>query len=381
LIHIQIPTRTKSYEVLIEPGALSRAAAHIREALPKARHFVVVTSGPVRAHWGQPLLDSFAADGARIDLIEMPDGERHKNLTTIERLSTQLVKLNADRNTVLISLGGGVVGDVTGFLAGIYMRGIRFVQVPTTFLSQVDSSIGGKTGVNLSSGKNMVGVFKQPELVLADPQVLATLPDREYRSGLYESLKAGIIRNPRIFEFMEENRGPVLAKDPGALEWLIAESVRVKANVVGEDEEEHGVRKILNFGHTIAHALESETGYKYFLHGEAVAWGMIAAASISAAMHRLPPAAAARIRRLVLAYAPLPKVEVRPKAIFRRLVSDKKTLDGQVHFILARDIGEVEIVTDVPESAVVQAVEELCAISQEQPACGHQIGNVRIGTR
>jgi len=175
---------------------------------------------------------------------------------------------------------------------------------------------------------------------------------------------------------MEENRGPVLAKDPGALEWLIAESVRVKANVVGEDEEEHGVRKVLNFGHTIAHALESETGYKYFLHGEAVAWGMIAAASISAAMHRLPPAAAERIRRLVLAYAPLPKVEVRPRAIFRRLASDKKTLGGQVHFILARDIGEVEIVTDVPESAVLQAVEELRAISQEQPALG-----VRIGTR
>ncbi len=376
MIRIPIPTRTKSYEVLIEPGVLNSAAAHIREALPKARHFVVVTSRPVRAHWGQPLLDSFAADGARIDLIEMPDGERHKNLTTIERLSTQLVKLNADRNTVLIALGGGVVGDVTGFLAGIYMRGIRFVQVPTTFLSQVDSSVGGKTGVNLSSGKNMVGVFKQPELVLADPQVLATLPDREYRSGLYESLKAGIIRNPRIFEFMEEKRGPVLAKDPGALEWLIAESVRVKANVVGEDEEEHGVRKVLNFGHTIAHALESETGYKYFLHGEAVAWGMIAAASISAAMHRLPPAAAERIRRLVLAYAPLPKVEVRPRAIFRRLASDKKTLGGQVHFILARDIGEVEIVTDVPESAVLQAVEELRAISQEQPALG-----VRIGTR
>jgi len=376
LIHIQIPTRPKSYEVLIEPGVVSRAVAHLREAVGSVRHFVVVTSRPVRAHWGQPLLDSFAADGARIDLIEMPDGERHKNLTTIERLSTQLVKLNADRNTVLIALGGGVAGDVTGFLAGIYMRGIRFVQVPTTFLSQVDSSVGGKTGVNLSSGKNMVGVFKQPELVLADPQVLATLPDREYRSGLYESLKAGIIRNPRIFEFMEENRGPVLAKDPGALEWLIAESVRVKADVVSEDEEEHGVRKILNFGHTIAHALESETGYKHFLHGEAVAWGMIAAASISAAMHRLPPAAAERIRRLVLAYAPLPKVEVRPKAIFRRLVSDKKTLDGQVHFILARDIGEVEIVTDVPESAVVQAVEELRAISQEQPACG-----VRIGTR
>ena len=233
MIRIQIPTRTKTYDVLIEQGLLRSAATYIREALPKARHFVVVTSEPIRQHWGKLLLDSFASDGARVDVIEMPDGERRKNLSTIEKLSSQLVKLKADRNTVLIALGGGVVGDVTGFLAGIYMRGIRFVQIPTTFLSQVDSSVGGKTGVNLTVGKNLVGVFKQPELVLVDPQVLSTLPEREYRSGLYESLKAGVIRNPRIFEFMEQNREQVLAKDPGALEWLIAESVRVKADVVG----------------------------------------------------------------------------------------------------------------------------------------------------
>jgi 3-dehydroquinate synthase len=375
LIRIPIPTRTKSYEVLIEPGLLRSAAAPIRAALPKARHYVVVTSGPARACWSQPLLDSFAAEsasgGARVDVIEMPDGERYKNLTTIGRLSSQLVSLKADRNTVLVALGGGVVGDVTGFLAGIYMRGIRFVQVPTTFLSQIDSSVGGKTGVNLASGKNLIGVFRQPELVLADPVVLSTLPDREYRSGLYESIKAGIIRNPKIFDFMEQNREAILAKEPSALEWLIAESVRVKAEVVGEDEEEHGLRKILNFGHTIAHALEAETGYKYFRHGEAVAWGMIAAASISAAMGRLAPGDSARIRAVVRAYAELPPVEVRPSAIFRRLVSDKKTLDGVVHFILARAIGQVEIATDVPERAVLDAVEELCRISREQPEPAH----------
>jgi 3-dehydroquinate synthase len=363
LIRIQIPTRTKTYDVLIEPGLLRSAATHIREVLPKARHFVVVSAGPIRRHWGQILLDSFGSDSARVDVIEMLDGERHKNLSAVEKLSDQLVKLKADRNTVLIALGGGVVGDVTGFLAGIYMRGIRFVQVPTTFLSQVDSSVGGKTGVNLKGGKNLAGVFKQPELVLADPQALSTLPDREYRSGLYESLKAGVIRNPRIFEFMEQNREQILARDLGKLEWLIAESVRVKADVVGEDEEEHGVRKILNFGHTIGHALEAETGYKYFLHGEAVAWGMVAAAGISAAMQRISAASAQRIKNLTLSYALLPKVECRPKAIFRRLASDKKTLDGQVHFILPREIGEVEIRTDVSEGAVLQAVEELRSLS------------------
>ncbi len=241
-------TRTKSYDVLIEQGLMRSAASYIRDTLPTARHFVVVTSPPIARYWVKLLLDSFASDDARVDVIEMPDGERRKTLSTVETLSTRLVKLKADRNTVLLALGGGVVGDVTGFLASIYMRGIRFVQIPTTFLAQVDSSVGGKTGVNLTVGKNLIGAFQQPELVLVDPQVLATLPDREFRSGLYESLKAGVIHNPRIFEFMEHNQQQVLAKDLGSLEWLIAESVRVKADVVGQDEEEHGLRKILNFG-------------------------------------------------------------------------------------------------------------------------------------
>lgn len=364
MIRIQIQTRTKTYDVLIEQGLLRSAAAYIRETLPTAKHFVVVTSAPIRKHWGKPLLDSFASDRARVDVIEMPDGERRKTISTVENLSNKLVKLKADRNTVLIALGGGVVGDVTGFLASIYMRGIRFVQIPTTYLAQVDSSVGGKTGVNLTAGKNLVGCFKQPELVLVDTHVLSTLPDREYRSGLYESLKAGVIRNPRIFEFMEQKREQVLAKDPISLEWLIAESVRVKADVVGQDEEEHGLRKILNFGHTIGHALEAETSYKVFLHGEAVAWGMVASAMIAVVMHKTSPEAAQRIISMVLAYAPLPNVDVRPKAIFRRLASDKKTLDGLVHFVLPHDIGQVDIVTNVPERAVLQVVEELRNLSQ-----------------
>jgi 3-dehydroquinate synthase len=364
LIRIQIQTRTKSYEVLIEAGLLRSAATYIRDALPSAKHFVIVTSAPIRKHWGATLLESFAADSARVDVLEMLDGERRKTLSTVESLSGQLVKLKADRNTVLIALGGGVVGDVTGFLASIYMRGIRFIQIPTTFLAQVDSSVGGKTGVNLNVGKNLIGTFKQPEMVLVDPQVLTTLPEREFRSGLYESLKAGVIRDPRIFDFMEQNREAVLAKHASSLEWLIAESVRVKADVVGQDEDERGVRKILNFGHTIGHALEAETGYKLFLHGEAVAWGMVASAMIAVGMHKTSLPAAQRIISLVLAYASLPKVDVRPKAIFRRLASDKKTLDGQVHFVLPREIGTVEIVTDVPERAVLQVVEELRNLSQ-----------------
>ena len=364
MIRIEIKTRTKTYDVLIEQGILRSAATYIREVLPTAKHFVVVSSVSIRKHWGKILADSFASDGVRLDVLEMLEGERRKTLSTIETLSSQLVKLKADRNTVLVALGGGVIGDVTGFLASVYMRGIRFVQIPTTFLSQVDSSVGGKTGVNLTVGKNLVGSFKQPELVLVDPQVLTTLPEREYRSGLYESLKAGVIRSPRIFEFMEQNREQVLARHPGSLEWLIAESVRVKADVVGQDEEEHGLRKILNFGHTIGHALEAETGYKVFLHGEAVAWGMVAAAMIAVGMHKTSAADAQRIISLVLAYDSLPEVGVRPKAIFRRLANDKKTLDGQVHFILPCGIGQVDISTNVPERAVLQVVEELRNLSQ-----------------
>jgi 3-dehydroquinate synthase len=350
--------------VLIEQGVLRTAAGCIRQALPEAKHFVAVTSAPVRKHWGKVLAESFESDAMRLDVIEMPDGERYKRLETVEKLASELVKLKADRNTVLVALGGGVVGDVTGFLASIYMRGVRFVQIPTTFLAQVDSSVGGKTGVNLAAGKNLVGCFKQPELVLIDPLALGTLPEREYRSGLYESLKAGVIRNPAIFDFMEQKREQVLAQDAAALEWLIAESVRVKAEVVGQDEEEHGLRRILNFGHTIGHALESETGYKVFLHGEAVAWGMVAAAMIAVGLQRFPLEQAQRMIGLVLAYAALPRVEARPKAIFRRLASDKKTIEGQVHFVLPRRIGEVEIATDVSERAVLEVVEELRNLSR-----------------
>lgn len=311
-----------------------------------------------------PLLESFTGDPARVDVIEMQDGERYKTMSTVERLASELVKLNADRNTVLIALGGGVVGDVTGFLAGIYMRGIRFVQVPTTFLAQVDSSVGGKTGVNLRVGKNLVGCFKQPELVLADPMVLTSLPEREYRSGLYESLKTGVIRNPEIFEFMEAQRDTILERKIEALEWLIAESVRVKADVVGEDEEEHGVRKILNFGHTIGHALEADTSYKVFLHGEAVAWGMIAATRMAQRTKRIDAEEASRIIQLVLSYNKLPPVQSRANNITRRLGADKKTLDGQVHFILPCAVGRVEDTTDVAAEVVLEAVSELRSFPQ-----------------
>jgi 3-dehydroquinate synthase len=364
LIRVTVNTISRSYEALIEQAVLRSAGTYIREVMPRVGKLFTITVAPVRKHFGKILAQSFEAAKLENVFVEMPNGERYKTLATVEELGSRLVKLGADRHATLVTLGGGVVGDVGGFLASIYMRGIDFVQIPTTFLAQIDSSVGGKTGVNLSLGKNMLGSFKQPSLVLIDPDVLLTLPDREYSSGLFEALKTGIIRNPRILDFMEENRDRILRREPGTMEWLIAECVRVKASVVGEDEEEHGPRKILNFGHTIAHALEAETGYWTFLHGEAVAWGMIAATMISAGMQKLDSATAQRIIGAILSYAPLPKVDVKPRNILRCMARDKKVLDGKIQWVLPLEIGKAEFVTDVPERAILQAIDELRYLSQ-----------------
>jgi 3-dehydroquinate synthase len=355
---------TAAYSAHIESGLLARAGEIIREAVPNCERLYVVTAPPVRKSWGAALAASLDAAGLKYELLEIKDGERAKTFATVEDLADRMVRRGADRRSTMVALGGGVVGDLAGFLASVYMRGIDVVQLPTTFLAQVDASIGGKTGVDLRAGKNLVGTFHQPRTVLIDPAVLTTLPEREYRSGLYEALKYGVISNPEIFRFMEEKRETILQRDPTALEWLIAECVRVKAGVVAADEREGGLRRILNFGHTIGHALEAETAYKQFLHGEAVAWGMVAAAMIAAAMQRTDSDTARRIISTVLAYASLPKVEAHGKRIAHRLAMDKKTVNGVVHFVLPAAIGNVEIVNDVPARAVVQAVDELRYLSQ-----------------
>lgn len=336
----------------------------MREVLPDAQQVVIVSVARVRKLFGKHFESSFKAENIDFSWLEMPDGEKYKTLATVEDLGLRMSKLGADRESVVVALGGGVVGDVAGFLGSIYMRGVRVIQVPTTFLAQIDSSVGGKTGVNLSEGKNLLGTFNQPKLVIVDPEVLQVLPEREYRSGLFEALKAGVIWNARIFDFMEENRDRILQRDLNTLEWLIAESVRVKAAVVAEDEHEKNLRRILNFGHTIGHALEAETGYKHFLHGEAVAWGMIAATMIAIGMQRTDSRTAQRIISIILAYAALPKVDVKPRAVLKRLTKDKKTVAGKVHFVLPAQIGKVDIESQVPEKAVLQAVEELRYLSQ-----------------
>jgi 3-dehydroquinate synthase len=358
MICIPVTTPSRSYEVLIGSGVLARAGGCLGKILDERRVFVV-TVQPVRRRWAKVLLQSLTAAGIEATLVEMPDGERSKRLATLENLAEKLVKQGADRGATLIALGGGVVGDVTGFLASIYMRGVDVIQAPTTVLAQVDAAIGGKTGVNLMAGKNLLGTFHQPRAVLVDPDVLNTLAGREYRAGLYESLKCGVIGDAGLFKLFEDKRREILDRDPVMVEKVIADSVRLKASVVSADERESGLRQVLNFGHTIGHALETETRYTRLLHGEAVAWGMIAATHIALSTGKLDSVTAGRITNAVLGFGKLPRMKVQTANIMKRLRSDKKTRQGVLHFILPREIGKVEIASDVPEAVVRSAVDEI----------------------
>ena len=348
--------------MLLGSGLLASAGEHLGKLVGRRRVFVI-TVPPVRRRWGKVLLQSLAEAGVQAVALEMADGERFKRLATLEKLAESLVKLGADRSATLIALGGGVVCDVTGFLASVYMRGVDVIQIPTTVLAQVDAAIGGKTGVNLQSGKNLLGTFHQPRVVLIDPNVLTTLPSREYRAGLYEALKCGIIGNAGLFRLFEDRRREILDRDPSVVEKVIAESVRLKARVVSADEREGGLRQVLNFGHTIGHALEAETRYTQLLHGEAVAWGMIAATKIALSTGKLDSATAERISDAILGFGRLPRMKVQTTGVLKRLHSDKKARQGVVHFVLPRQIGRVEIVSDVPAAAVRSAVEEIRKLS------------------
>jgi 3-dehydroquinate synthase len=313
----------------------------------------VLTSPEIWALWGPSLQQSFA--DAPVVLF-LPPGEEHKTLRSVERLARQMAEAGGDRGSLLICFGGGIVGDVGGFLASIFMRGIACVQVPTTFLSQVDSSVGGKTGVNLPEGKNLMGAFHHPRAVFADIGVLGTLPDRELRAGLMESVKAGILRDRALVRFMEQNSEDVLKRDPRALEKVIAASIRMKADVVHLDERESGLRMILNLGHTVGHALEQATGYKTLLHGEAVGWGMIAALHLARQRGTISGAQFARLEALVHLYGPLPLLKMRAAKVLAATGGDKKNVGGVRRFVLPLGIGDAGVVEDVTAAELESAV-------------------------
>jgi 3-dehydroquinate synthase len=335
---------------------LAKRIERIAGKLP--RRVFVVTSPDIWALWGETFLGSFAE--APIVLFLEP-GEKHKTLANAGKLARQMAGAGGDRGSLVICFGGGIVGDVGGFLASMYMRGIPCIQVPTTFLSQVDSSVGGKTGVNLPEGKNLVGAFHHPLAVFADIGVLGTLPDRELRAGLMESVKAGIIRDRTLVRFMEEQADPVLGRDPNALEKVIAASIRMKAGVVNRDERENGLRMILNFGHTVGHALEQATGYKLLLHGEAVGWGMIAALFLAGRRGTITRAHFDRLQNLVYQYGPLPVLKLKPRRILASTHADKKNVGGVRRFVLPVGIGDAGVVEDVTVGELEAAVRYMLA--------------------
>jgi len=346
-----VATPQRTYEAVVERGVLARAAEFVPARA--GRLFVLTTEDVWRLHGARLRL------GRDAEMLFFPGGEERKRLAEVETLAEEMVVRGGDRSSLLVAFGGGIVNDLGGFLAAVFMRGIPVIQAPTTLLAQVDAGVGGKTGVNLVAGKNLVGAFHQPLAALIDPSVLETLPEREYRAGLFEVLKCGIIRSPALFALLVERRDQVLARAPDILEQMIAASVRIKAEVVSADERESGLRRILNFGHTIGHALEAETGYARFLHGEAVGFGMRAAVHLAERTGCLPSGEAAEMRRAIDLYGPIPPLEgVAAEALARRLRSDKKTIQGRVHFVLPERIGQVRVVPDIDEALVRAAIAE-----------------------
>jgi 3-dehydroquinate synthase len=353
MLLIPVETAQARYDVVVEAGSLDRAAAWLEPFAGKRRLFVVADPQAWR-HQGVRLQAGLG--GLDHLVLELEAGEENKRLSQIESLAERMYAAGADRGSCVVTLGGGIAGDVGGFLAASYMRGVDVIHIPTTLLAQVDAAIGGKTGVNLASGKNLVGAFHQPRLVLIDPTTLSTLPEREFRAGLFEVIKYGVIWSGKLFELMTAGRREVLARDPAVLEAIIAESARIKAEVVKADEREGGLRRILNYGHTLGHALEAETAYRKLLHGEAVAYGMIAAGRLAEALGILAGGLREDIEQAVLAYGPLPDPgDIVAESLAARISGDKKTIGGRVHFVLADSIGHVRVVTDPPVDLIRQA--------------------------
>jgi 3-dehydroquinate synthase len=350
--------------VIAGSGLIETLAPRIERVVGRLpRRVFVLTSAPIWALWGHCLQQSFRE--APVVLFLEP-GEKYKTLASVEKLLRQMAQAGGDRGSLLIAFGGGIVGDVGGFVAAIYMRGIPYVQVPTTFLAQVDSSVGGKTGVNLPEGKNLVGSFNHPLAVFADIGVLGTLPDQELRAGLMESVKAGIIRDRALVRFMEEHATEVLGRDPKALERVIAASIRMKAGVVNRDERENGLRMILNLGHTVGHALEQATGYKTLLHGEAVGWGMVAALHLALKRGTISGAQFKRLESLIHRYGPLPPLKLRAAKVIAATGGDKKNVGGVKRFVLPIGIGDAGVVEDVTPAELEAAVGYMLARAGEK---------------
>jgi 3-dehydroquinate synthase len=346
----RVETPQRAYDAIVERGCLGRVS------IPGSGKVFVVTTADVWDLHGKALGPSLA--GRDCQVLNFPGGEPKKRLSQVETLAEQMIEGGGDRASTVVAFGGGIVGDLAGFLAAIFMRGIPVIQIPTTLLAQVDAAVGGKTGANLTVGKNLIGSFHQPLAVWIDPDVLRTLPEREYRAGLYEILKSGVIRDAALFDLLDQCSEAVLRQEPAVVDRAIADAVRIKAEVVTADEREGDLRRILNFGHTFGHALEAETKYERLLHGEAVAWGMRAATLLAERLGLLGSDDAARIQSTIAKYGPIPNLGgISAANLAGRLKSDKKTIGGKIHFVLPVKIGEVKIASGVDEKLVRECIE------------------------
>lgn len=321
---------------------------------------LVLTDAQVGALYGEQVLGILTEAGFTAELFAVPPGEDSKSLAVAETVFSKAITMGLDRKSVIVALGGGVVGDLAGFIAATYLRGIPFVQVPTTLLAQVDSSVGGKVAVNHALGKNLIGAFYQPRLVLIDIALLQSLSERELASGLAEVIKYGIIEDEDLFSYLQKNSRPVLVKEPEALQHIIKRSCEIKAAVVEQDEKENSLRMILNFGHTIGHAVEADTGFGLYSHGESVAIGMVGAASLSAALGLCSQETVDMIRGILAQYnLPLGAPECTADRLMPFLVRDKKAVGGKIHWVLVRSIGSVLIKDDVPPMTVDEILQEI----------------------
>lgn len=343
MLAVDVPTPSRAYKVTIAEGAIDALPRLLDEAGAPERRFVV--SSPLVWRFHGPRV------ARALDLTEpilVPDGERFKQLPTVARIYDALVRANADRASTLITFGGGVIGDMAGFAAATYLRGIPLVHVPTTLLAQVDSAIGGKVGVNHTQGKNLFGAYHQPHAVVVDPTVLGTLPRREFRAGLYEVIKYGMTSSATLFDRVVKGRKEIFARSPEVLTAVIAESCRIKASIVAADERESGLRRILNFGHTAGHALEAVTKYRRFRHGEAVGYGMLVAAELAAARGALAELDRQALADLIASLGPLPPIaDVSTALMLEAMQHDKKVVAGTLHFVLPTAVGAATIVDDV----------------------------------
>ena len=358
---VRVELGARSYEIIINDGILSRSGSII-SALPLQKKAAVITNTTIAPLYLSALRKSLKEAAFSVSEIIIPDGEEHKNLAQMEKIYNALLSFNLDRNSFLIALGGGVVGDITGFAAATFLRGIPFVQIPTTLLAQVDSSVGGKTGVNLPGGKNMVGAFYQPGIVIIDPQVLTTLPARELMAGMAEVIKYAVISDAGFFSYLQGASEKALRLDPATLSYVIKTCCAIKASITSKDETEKGIRSFLNFGHTIGHAVEALTSYRQYAHGEAVAMGMAAAAKLSSAWGYCPDAAYQQVKALLEQYglpAALPSFPL--DDYIASMLKDKKKSGDSIQMVLMHEIGKV-VLEKISVSNLQQAFRDLFSL-------------------